>query len=101
MGEALLCKLKGIYDPCFSRKNKEIHLVLFIDDLLTLLCLNKTVKEKNNRIKMDEVYKHAEDIENIGQMLSRIGEPKYKKKDSFEMNEEECEDQYTRESPKG
>ena len=50
---------------------------------------------------MDEVYKHAEDIENIGQMLSRIGEPKYKKKDSFEINEEECEDQYTRESPKG
>ena len=63
--------------------------------------LLQACKKTTYRIKMDEVYKHAEDIENIGQMLSRIGEPKYKKKDSFEMNEEECEDQYTRESPKG
>ncbi len=49
---------------------------------------------------MDEVMKHAENIENIGHMLSRIGEEPHKK-DSFEMNEEECHQLSMRESPKG
>ena len=55
---------------------------------------------------MDEVLKHAENIESIGQMLSRIGEDHHKK-DSFEMNEEDClsfeEEEHLsmRESPKG
>jgi len=49
---------------------------------------------------MDEVLKHAENIESIGQMLSRIGE-EHHKKDSFEMNEEECQHLSMRESPKG
>ena len=49
---------------------------------------------------MDEVLKHAENIENIGQMLSRIGEEP-RKKDSFEMDEEQCQQFSPRESPKG
>ena len=40
---------------------------------------------------MEESLKHAEDIENIGHMLSRFGEEPPRKKDSFEMMEEQCE----------
>ena len=49
---------------------------------------------------MEEVLKHAENIENIGQMLSRIGEEK-EDKDTFIMNDNQFQPSYLRESPKG
>ena len=55
---------------------------------------------------MEESLVYATSIENIGQMLSRFGE-ETKKKDSFEMMEEQCkeadlrEELFIRESPKG
>ena len=39
---------------------------------------------------MEESLKHAEDIENIGHMLSRFGEEVPSRKDSFEEMEEQC-----------
>ena len=40
---------------------------------------------------MEESLKHAEDIENIGHMLSRFGEEPPRRKDSFEEMEEQCQ----------
>ena len=73
---------------------------------LSLSVTFEVCARKANSIKMEESLVYATSIENIGQMLSRFGE-ETKKKDSFEMMEEQCkeadlrEELFIRESPKG
>ena len=49
---------------------------------------------------MEEVLKHAENIQNIGQMLSRIGEEN-EDKEKFNINGEPLQPSCPRDSPIG